>query len=402
MRYVRIAWVVLAIVVIGLDAAGAVYEYGQIRTVCTGGPCTRSDETLSPGDVENLRGLGISQYVYAGMVVGIQVTGAITFFAVSAVLFRGSSGDRMALLASFSLLVFGGAAFNSSLPQAFAVAHPALWFPVNVLEYFGQVAFSVFFLTFPDGRFVPRWTFWLAVLWAALFVPNVFFSGSGWDILGGPLFVGYVSTLVITQVYRYVRVSDPAQRQQTKWAVYGFALAIGGFAGILIVSNPYFLDHDNILGEIVTGFLIYAFILLIPISIAVAILRHRLYDIDLLINRTLVYLSLTAMLILVYAIIVFSLQYLLRALTGETSQIVIVASTLAIAALFNPLRRRIQEVVDRRFYRKKYDAARTLEVYAARLRNETDLDALNDGLASVVHETLRPAHASLWLREPRR
>jgi hypothetical protein len=136
----------------------------------------------------------------------------------------------------------------------------------------------------------------------------------------------------------------------------------------------------------------------LPIFTGIAIVRHRLYDIDLLINRTLVYGSLTATLVLVYIGSVVSLQAAVRVLTGQESTLAIVASTLAIAALFNPLRRRVQAFVDRRFYRSKYDAANTLEAFNARLRDETELDTLSDDVVGVVRETVQPAHVSLWLR----
>jgi hypothetical protein len=136
------------------------------------------------------------------------------------------------------------------------------------------------------------------------------------------------------------------------------------------------------------------------VAVGIAILRYRLYDIDIIVNRTLVYGALTVMLVLVYVGSVIGLQYTLRALTGQESQLAIVASTLAIAALFNPLRRRFQAVVDRLFYRRKYDAAKTLEEFSAKLRDETDLDALNSDLVRVVRETVQPAHVALWLREP--
>jgi hypothetical protein len=137
-----------------------------------------------------------------------------------------------------------------------------------------------------------------------------------------------------------------------------------------------------------------------PISIGIAILRYRLYDIDLIINRTLVYGSLTALLVAVYFGGVATIQAIFRSLTGQErqSQLAIVVSTLVIAALFNPMRRRIQGFIDRRFYRRKYDTRKTLEEFSAKLRDETDLEALNADLVGVVRETMQPAHASLWLR----
>jgi hypothetical protein len=138
--------------------------------------------------------------------------------------------------------------------------------------------------------------------------------------------------------------------------------------------------------------------LLIPLSIGVAVLRSRLFDIDVIINRTLVYGSLTVTLALVYFGGVVGLQYILRTLTAQGSTLAVVASTLAIAALFNPLRHRMQGFVDRRFYRRKYDAAKTLEAFSARLRNETDVDVLRNDVVGVARSTVQPAHVSLWLR----
>ena len=170
-----------------------------------------------------------------------------------------------------------------------------------------------------------------------------------------------------------------------KWFVYAVAL---------LLTFPL----EGFLPEFVDNVLFGLTIIAIPTAIGIAVLRYRLYDIDIVINRTLVYGSLSAMLVLVYLGGVVSMQYTFRVLTGQGSQIAIVASTLAIAALFNPLRGRVQAFVDRRFYRRKYDAAKTLEAFSAKLREETDLDALSGELMGVVRETMQPTHVSLWLR----
>jgi len=182
------------------------------------------------------------------------------------------------------------------------------------------------------------------------------------------------------------------ERQQLKW----FAYAVGVMAAVFVLWFSLTLA-----GIVPVGVAMWTVPLAgIPVAVGIAILKHRLYDIDIIINRTLVYGSLTAALALVYLGGVISLQFLFRALTGGTSQLAIVASTLTIAALFNPLRRRVQSLIDRRFYRRKYDARRTLEAFSNRLRDETDLETLTDDLARTARETVQPSHASVWLRGP--
>src|SRR5215203_2006371 len=194
-----------------------------------------------------------------------------------------------------------------------------------------------------------------------------------------------------------MRQAGNTERQQIKWFAYATTVSISG----VILKNTL---YPALGGTWVwwVGFVLTAVGLTgSPVAMGLAIFRYRLYEIDLLINRTLVYGSLTAVLALVYVASVVVLQYVFRSLTGEGSQLAVVASTLAIAALFIPLRRRIQSFIDRRFYRKKYDVRKTLEAFSAKLREETDLDALNAELVAVVSETMQPAHVSLWLRPDR-
>jgi hypothetical protein len=183
------------------------------------------------------------------------------------------------------------------------------------------------------------------------------------------------------------RRSRGVERQQMKWFVY---------AAALLLLAPV----EGLLPEIVSNLLFGVVLIAIPTAIGIAVLKYRLYDIDLVINRTLVYGALTATLALIYFGGVATVQAVFRALTGEEQQpqLAVVVSTLVIAALFNPVRRRIQSFIDRRFYRRKYDAAKTLEAFSVKLRDETDLDALSDDLLEVVRETMQPAHVSLWLR----
>ena len=198
-----------------------------------------------------------------------------------------------------------------------------------------------------------------------------------------------VVSLVVRRLY-----ARGAERLQTKWFTYTTAVAASGAILQYIISEPLELVWLRGVG--------YALVLIgllgIPISMGIAVTRYRLYEIDLLINRTLVYGSLTAMLVALYFVGIVVLQRVFVFLTGEQSTLAVVASTLLIAALFTPLRRRIQSFIDRRFYRRKYNAAKTLEAFSAQLRDETDLEALNNDLVGVVRETMQPAHVSLWLR----
>ena len=207
----------------------------------------------------------------------------------------------------------------------------------------------------------------------------------------------------LSLVLRYRR-SGGAEREQIKWIT--FAASVVGFIYLIaMVSSLFFPWGWGGAGTpLWLGLLQDAALVsftAVPIAVGFAVLKYRLYDIDILINRTLVYGSLTAALVALYFGGIVVLQGVFVALTGEKSTLAIVASTLLIAALFNPLRRRIQGFIDRRFYRRKYDAAKTLEAFSMKLRDETDLDALRDDLTSVVRETMQPAHVGLWLRPHR-
>jgi hypothetical protein len=405
----RVAWMAVAIAALAIVVFSAPITFEQYRTVCTASAevCStqRAVEQLTPEGVQALREVGLSLRSYAALNVTIGTVFQLVWLAVGALIFWKRSHDRMALLVSLFLVAFGTATFDAAGVDVLISAHWTWWLPARGLQVLGEVCAVLFFFLFPGGRFVPRWTRWLGVAFLAFQIPgdlfpNLYSRSSALESVQGWVFVGFLVSIVWSQIYRYRKVSTPEQRRQTKWVVFGTTLAI---AGLFVVVLPFFSflpwpGGDKPLALLVINTGLTLSMLLIPLSIGVAVLRSRLFDIDVVINRTLVYGPLTAMLVLFYIGGVVSLQYAFRTLTGQESQIAIVASTLAIGALFNPLRRRVQAFVDRRFYRRKYDARMTLEAFSARLRDETDLEALNDDLVGVVRETMQPAHISLWLR----
>ena len=283
------------------------------------------------------------------------------------------------------------------------------------------------FLLFPDGRLPSRgwrplaWLSGTVIMLVSIFVGlapgplqnlggirNPFgLEGYPWVEAAGyfvlPLLPLCMLASVFSLVMRYRR-SRGEERQQIKWIAFaasfvGLLYLIAMVCAFIFPSGAWFQAGSPLWLDLL-GYAALISFTLVPIAVGFAVLRYRLYEIDIIINRTLVYGSLTISLALVYVLLVVSLQYVFRTLTGGDSQLVIVVSTLVIAALFNPLRRLIQGFIDRRFYRSKYDARKTLEEFGARLRDETDLDSLSEDLVGVVHETVRPAQVSLWLRPP--
>jgi len=206
----------------------------------------------------------------------------------------------------------------------------------------------------------------------------------------------------LSLVLRYRR-SKGEERQQIKWIAFAASVVVVLYAIVMIASFAFPEESWTTAGSVwwlnLLTYAVLASFTLVPIAVGIAVLKYRLYDIDIIINRALVYGSLTAMLVVFYLGGVVTMQAIFRALTGQEQQpqLAVVVSTLAIAALFNPLRRRVQAFIDRCFYRRKYDSRKTLEDFSVKLRDETDLEALNEDLVGVVRETMQPSHVTLWL-----
>jgi hypothetical protein len=384
-------WVAAAVGALGQFVVSVPARYNQLASPTSGVRAALAE-------------LGLSASGYALYNVTLDSIFVSVCAAVAAVIFWRRSYDPVALLVATMLVVWGP--LNGLLvltPSATEGMYPLLQVMVgSALTFVGYMAWMLFFYLFPSGRFVPRWTRWLALCWVLFCGTWIFtpFGPPSWPL---PLFNAAVLILwgsfPVAQVYRYMRASDRTQRQQTKWVVFGVAVAVAGtLTSIFTVGAAVDLPPKDVAQRMLSMLLMDAFVLFIPLSIGVAVLRARLFDIDVIINRTLVYLPLTATLVALYLGGVVVLQRVFVALTGQQSTLAVVASTLAIAALFNPLRRWVQALVDSRFYRRKYDAAKTLATFNSRLRAEIDLDSLSDEVLGVVRETMQPEHSSLWLR----
>jgi hypothetical protein len=398
---VRVVWGALVAFTLVIFVASLPVYYEQLQALCQAN-CASGQ--LSPATAQTLQSIGLSPNDYALFRLILAIAYAVVGFVVGGVLAWRRSDERMALLVALLLIMQGTIALTSTVSGS----HSIWQFPASLLSFLAFLAYFLVFSVFPSGHFVPRWIRWLVIPFIALgvgysFFPAVKFNSNFWlNLFGTLLWVGLVISLVAAQIYRYWQVSTPIQRQQTKWVVFVFVVfTVLGFGSVLLSLIFPSLNRPGSLYPLIfdldSG---GAFALALPLSFAVAILRYRLWDIDVLINRTLVYGTLTVILTAVYVGLVIGLQALLRGIISQDNGVAIIISTLAIAALFQPLRRRIQRLIDRRFYRSKYDAAKTLAAFNATLRQEVDLEQLREHLLAVVQETMQPAHVSLWLRPP--
>ena len=393
----RGVWIAQAVLTLAIFFASLPVYVALLRTPCDGSACGYLQ--LTAEQAEALKRAGLFPSVYTGYTVALTIVTMAVCLLVSTVIVLRRADDRMALLVALLLVALGPYAlmFNVS-------ARPSSWqVPNECLSFLFVSLFPLVLSLFPTGQFVPRWMRWPTVAFLAVLSPSMFFPAlAALHIsavaLGFLTFLGGVALLVAAQLYRYRRVSSPLERQQTKWVVFGFAVLITYmvFGVVPYLLFPVLAGNDSFYLPAYTA-VQSILLLLIPLSFGFAILRSRLWDVDILIRRTLVYGALTTSLALVYVSLVIGLQALLHGIVSQDNSVTIVLSTLAIVALSRPLRRRIQLIIDRRFYRSKYDAAKTVAAFSATLRQEVDLDLLRKQLVSVVEETMQPEYVSLWL-----
>lgn len=407
----RAAWVAITGLTLALLVAGTPGRFAQL---------------INTVDRRSLVSLGISANFYAAYLIGLSYVLVFSHNAIAAIIFHRRRDEWIALFVAFSL-VTNGALIPLSLLPAAVFLPSGLWrLAIDIVTWVGLFTSVTLLYLFPDDRLSPRWTGWLAALWGlitftALLIPRSSISLVAWPRWAQmPVLLAFSISGVYAQMHRYENISTPTQRQQTKWALIGLLAAVFGPMVFFltspalspstapVVSNllyqrlgaSYF--SFSLFGRMLAASFITVYMLLLPLSFAIAILRYRLWDIDFLIRRTLAYSALTVTLAIIYLASVVLLQDLFNALTGETQPaIVTVISTLAIGALFTPLRHRIQKSIDQRFYRQKYDAEKTLMAFSSSLRDEVDLDTLSNRLITVVETTMHPEHVLLWIKPSR-
>jgi hypothetical protein len=397
----RVIWLALFLLNLALFVVSLVQQLPTLLHPCTAPTCLLTP--VQANSLERMRiGLGAFAAYYVGMYTLVALAGAV----IALLLFLRRRDDWFPLLVGLFLL-YPINAFVST-----GVSLQGMGFAVLPVLVVSEASYYAVLLLFPDGRFVPRWAWLLLVVWvvwwAGYNVGNSINSQFGWLAIYYP--IGYLCALAI-QIYRYRRTSSVRQQQQTKWVVLGFAVA-------LLTNILYWIIVPFIIAPLALGIPEAALTrtvyytagapieelawLALPVSVAIAIQRYQLFDVDVLIRRTLVYTTLTAILAAVYFAVIIGAQAAVGTVDrlASHSPIILVGSTLLIAGLFTPLRRGIQSVIDRRFYRSKYNAARTLEAFAGNLRTDLDLSELRAHLLAVVQETMEPESMSLWLFDP--
>lgn len=407
----RALWLTMAGVAFWLFIAAMPYHAEHLHVLCQTILC---DSSQTPSQVaQELHDIGLTTGFFTTYTIVIESIFGLFYVAIAALIFWRKSDDLMALLAAAFLIAFVLAIIDIS--QVLQQSSEGLRWLAAGMGFLGEMSFPLCFYLFPNGRFVPRWTRWLLLGWflwgiTEYLLPDKSYRLTSWfNVLEGVAFAAGLGSIVISQIYRYRFISTPTQKQQTKWVVFGMVPALVGFfcAGFVgfIVPNmllPVFSQPTSTLPvvlSIVANGCIYLVLLLIPLSLAIAVLRYRLWDIDSIVNKALVAGLLSLLLAAVYVGLIIGLESLVGRVEAPITQpIVIVVSTLAIAALFQPFRRRIQEIIDRSFYRSKYDAARTLEEFNARLSNQVTMSQVREHLLSVVQDTMQPTYVSLWLR----
>lgn len=404
-----VTWLAIAALALSLYSAGVgiwLTHSNWFRIIpCPGALCQSDYQAVQRA----LDPLHLSLGLVGGYVFAMHVLVVAVFAVIAALIFWNRRRDPLALFISVTLLVFGALFFDPEMGLLTATM-PGLWLPISILRSLGVVAFGVFALTFPDGRFVPRWTLVAAGAWTLWTLPFHIFPGSLLDFNTWPavpsiaVWALLLSAIATAQIYRYRHISTPAQQQQTKWVVLGIALtAVVYFGRELILvyyrAVPQAPAAEAALGDLVARTFLYVSLLLIPLSIGIAMLRHHLFDIDVLIQWTLVYSALVATLAVIYEGGTLVIVKGLLALTGQESFVFEVAFAFGIGTLAAPLHHHIERDISHIFYPRKYEAERRIEEVTKQLRHDWHVVPFSEEVEEVTKQRMARAIAALRHRD---
>src|SRR5437588_3499848 len=392
----RVAWGGIALLTLGLTVASIPTALASLYVLCTDAPGTCSNNGyITPGYLRALQALGLSLDVFATYEIALLIVFAVVYTAIGTVLFWRKSDDRMALFASLTLVTFP-AAFNVG---ALGTLPSAWWWPGQFVILLGNSLLFLFFYLFPTGQFVPRWTrwFWVGVIvfWAVDgFFPSLPFRHS---LLRDVLFLGFVGSLPVAQLFRYRRVSSAGQRQQTKWVVFGLSIGLGGFLALRLCSTFFpLLFPPGPRTDLIMSTAEFLFLLFVPLSIGAAILRSRLFDIDSIINRTLVYGTLTVSVVSLYVLVVGYLGTLFH--SSDNLLISLMAAGL-IAVLFQPLRAFLQRGVNHLLYGQRDEPYTVITRLSQRLEVTLAPDAVLSSIVETVAQALKLPYVAILLKQ---
>lgn len=394
----RVVWVMLALLTLCLEIVCIPYYFALMHVICTGTQFVcQNPGQLTPDTLRKLQeeGLSLDFFVIYWIVASLVFTAVYT--VIGGVIFWRRAGDRMALFASLALILFP-VGFNINELAAL----PSIWFfPVQFISFLGSASLLIFFYLFPDGRFTPRWTRWFSGGVIVLFLVNVFFPLLPFDASNFFTYIllGFLCSALVAQIYRYRRISNALQRQQTKWVVFGISLGLGCALIVYLcvaIFSSFVKQNPNI--SLILGTVIFLCFLLIPLSIGIAILRSRLFDIDLIINRTLVYGLLTAIIVGFYVLVVGGLSTLLQ---ERGNLLISLLATGLIAILFQPLRGRLQQAVNRLTYGERDDPYRIISRLGTQLEATLTPDAILPTVAETVATALKLPYVAIELQDER-
>ena len=350
--------------------------------------------------------VGVSVGSFVTLTIALDILVAITFTTCAVIIFIRKPQEPFTIFVTIMLVTFGSATFTGGI-RGISLESPELHWLVKTIEMIGNTSIPAFFFVFPNGRFTPRWTAVVLIGWFLLLVPPYYFPDSPLNLqrnsaIFGPLFVFVHLSGIVAQIYRYLRVSGPIEKQQTKWVVYGLTLGVGG----ALITKMLGLTITDPMGDglpiaLVFNIIAVLWMLLLPISITIAVVRYRLWDINPIINRTLVYGALSFLTIAFYILIVGGFALYFR--SNETNVVISFIATGILAMLFEPLRQRLQRAVNRFMYGERDDPATVLIRLSQRLESALAPDSVLQTIVETLAQTLRLPYAAISLpdEEPR-